>query len=103
MNKSLLGRRGTVELCVLWGPRGLQAHEFESCPWSKCKLGFLTQGNGFLAGKGNKIAIKGQLRGGTYFLVPALNFSRQFVVVFAKFREFGALFFQMLLSLQNFD
>ncbi|MPC68501.1 hypothetical protein E2C01_062703 [Portunus trituberculatus] len=41
------GRRGTVEPCVLWGPRGLQAHGFESCPRSE--LGFLTQGNGFLA------------------------------------------------------
>ncbi|MPD04205.1 hypothetical protein E2C01_099879 [Portunus trituberculatus] len=44
------GRRGTVEPCVLWGPRGLQAHGFESCPRSGCRLGFLTQGNGFLAG-----------------------------------------------------
>ncbi|MPC71063.1 hypothetical protein E2C01_065331 [Portunus trituberculatus] len=43
-------RRGTVEPCVLWGPRGLQAHEFESCPRSVCRLGFLTRGNGFLAG-----------------------------------------------------
>ncbi|MPC34667.1 hypothetical protein E2C01_028063 [Portunus trituberculatus] len=37
---------GTVEPCVLWG---LQAHRFESCPRSECRLGFLTQGNGFLA------------------------------------------------------
>ncbi|MPC46656.1 hypothetical protein E2C01_040381 [Portunus trituberculatus] len=42
--------RGTVEPCVLWGPRGLQAHGFESCPQSECRLGFLTQGNGFLEG-----------------------------------------------------
>ncbi|MPC20143.1 hypothetical protein E2C01_013074 [Portunus trituberculatus] len=27
---------------------GLQAHGFESCPRSKCRLGFLTRGNGFL-------------------------------------------------------
>ncbi|MPC15719.1 hypothetical protein E2C01_008519 [Portunus trituberculatus] len=25
-------RRGTMEPCVLWGPRGLQAHGFKSCP-----------------------------------------------------------------------
>ncbi|MPC23666.1 hypothetical protein E2C01_016725 [Portunus trituberculatus] len=31
------------------GPRGLQAHGFESCPRSECRLGFLTRGNGFLA------------------------------------------------------
>ncbi|MPC77369.1 hypothetical protein E2C01_071821 [Portunus trituberculatus] len=49
-DKFLRGRRGTVEPCLLWGPRGLQAHGFESCPWSECRLGFLTQGNGFLAG-----------------------------------------------------
>ncbi|MPC65876.1 Myosin IC heavy chain [Portunus trituberculatus] len=41
---------GTVKPCMLWGLRGLQAHGFESCPWSECRLGFLTQGNGFLAG-----------------------------------------------------
>ncbi|MPC28104.1 hypothetical protein E2C01_021299 [Portunus trituberculatus] len=34
-----------------WGPRGLQAHGFESCPRSECRLGFLTRGNGFLAGE----------------------------------------------------
>ncbi|MPC34347.1 hypothetical protein E2C01_027732 [Portunus trituberculatus] len=44
------GRRGTVEPCVLWDPSGLQAHGFESCPRSECRLGFLTRGNGFLAG-----------------------------------------------------
>ncbi|MPC39446.1 hypothetical protein E2C01_032984 [Portunus trituberculatus] len=44
------GRRSTVEPCVLWGPSGLQAHGFESCPHSECKLGFLTRGNGFLVG-----------------------------------------------------
>ncbi|MPC86109.1 hypothetical protein E2C01_080925 [Portunus trituberculatus] len=44
------GRRGTVEPCVLWGPRDLQAHGFESCPRSEYRLGFLTRGNGFLAG-----------------------------------------------------
>ncbi|MPC60071.1 hypothetical protein E2C01_054107 [Portunus trituberculatus] len=27
---------GTVEPCVLWGPRGLQAQGFKSCPRSKC-------------------------------------------------------------------
>ncbi|MPC07788.1 hypothetical protein E2C01_000355 [Portunus trituberculatus] len=41
-------RRGTVE--PLWGPRGLQANGFELCPRSECMLGFLTRGNGFLAG-----------------------------------------------------
>ncbi|MPC10493.1 hypothetical protein E2C01_003130 [Portunus trituberculatus] len=39
----------TVEPCVLWGPRSLQVHGFESCPRSECRLGFLTRGNGFLA------------------------------------------------------
>ncbi|MPC88324.1 hypothetical protein E2C01_083225 [Portunus trituberculatus] len=34
---------------MLWGPRGRQAHGFESCPRSECRLGFLTQGNSFLA------------------------------------------------------
>ncbi|MPC45449.1 hypothetical protein E2C01_039148 [Portunus trituberculatus] len=29
---------------------GLQAHGFESCPRSECRLGFFTRGNGFLAG-----------------------------------------------------
>ncbi|MPC49744.1 hypothetical protein E2C01_043556 [Portunus trituberculatus] len=29
---------------------GFQAHRFESCPQSECRLGFLTRGNGFLAG-----------------------------------------------------
>ncbi|MPC83424.1 hypothetical protein E2C01_078133 [Portunus trituberculatus] len=29
--------------------RGLQAHGFESCPRSECRLGFLTRGKGFLA------------------------------------------------------
>ncbi|MPC80193.1 hypothetical protein E2C01_074764 [Portunus trituberculatus] len=43
------GRRGTVEPCVLWGPRGLLVHGFESCPRSECRLGYLTRGNGFLA------------------------------------------------------
>ncbi|MPC45497.1 hypothetical protein E2C01_039196 [Portunus trituberculatus] len=46
----LRGRRGTVQPCVLWGPRGLQAHGFQSCPRSECRLGFLTRDNGFLAG-----------------------------------------------------
>ncbi|MPD00290.1 hypothetical protein E2C01_095751 [Portunus trituberculatus] len=32
------------------GPRGLEAHGFESCQRSECRLGFLTRGNGFLAG-----------------------------------------------------
>ncbi|MPC44478.1 hypothetical protein E2C01_038151 [Portunus trituberculatus] len=41
---------GAVEPCVLWGPRGLQAYGFKSCPRSECRLGFLTLGNGFLAG-----------------------------------------------------
>ncbi|MPC39798.1 hypothetical protein E2C01_033347 [Portunus trituberculatus] len=45
-----MGRRGAVEPCMLWGPRGLQAHVFESCPQSECRLGFLTRGNSFLAG-----------------------------------------------------
>ncbi|MPC79099.1 hypothetical protein E2C01_073612 [Portunus trituberculatus] len=27
---------------MLWGPRGLQAHGFECCPRSECRLGFLT-------------------------------------------------------------
>ncbi|MPC42059.1 hypothetical protein E2C01_035671 [Portunus trituberculatus] len=40
---------GICKPCVLWGPRGLQVHGFESCPQSKCSLGFLTRGNGFLA------------------------------------------------------
>ncbi|MPC67289.1 hypothetical protein E2C01_061462 [Portunus trituberculatus] len=44
------GRCGTVEPCLLWGPQGLQAHEFESCPRSEYRLGFLTWGNGFLVG-----------------------------------------------------
>ncbi|MPC46946.1 Sialin [Portunus trituberculatus] len=42
-----------TEPCALWDPRGLQAHGFESCPWSECRLGFLTQGNGFLAARIN--------------------------------------------------
>ncbi|MPC34038.1 hypothetical protein E2C01_027411 [Portunus trituberculatus] len=42
-------RCGTVESCVLWDSSGLQAHGFESCPRSECRLGFLTRGNGFLA------------------------------------------------------
>ncbi|MPC26136.1 hypothetical protein E2C01_019268 [Portunus trituberculatus] len=41
---------GTVEPCVLWCPKGLQAHGFESCLRSECRLGFLTRSNGFLAG-----------------------------------------------------
>ncbi|MPC72456.1 hypothetical protein E2C01_066762 [Portunus trituberculatus] len=44
------GRHGTVESCVLWGLRGLQAHEFESCPRSECRSGFLIRGNSFLVG-----------------------------------------------------
>ncbi|MPC87308.1 hypothetical protein E2C01_082166 [Portunus trituberculatus] len=36
--------------CVRWGPRGLQAHGFKSCPRSECRLGFLTRGSGLLAG-----------------------------------------------------
>ncbi|MPC63791.1 hypothetical protein E2C01_057894 [Portunus trituberculatus] len=32
------------------GSEGLQAHGFESCPRSECKLGFLTWGNSFLVG-----------------------------------------------------
>ncbi|MPC94212.1 2-oxoisovalerate dehydrogenase subunit alpha, mitochondrial [Portunus trituberculatus] len=39
-----------MEPCVLWGPMGLQAHGFKSCPRSECRLGFLIRGNGFLAG-----------------------------------------------------
>ncbi|MPC15418.1 Aggrecan core protein [Portunus trituberculatus] len=35
------------------GSEGLQAHGFESCPWSECRLGFLTRGNDFLAGQRN--------------------------------------------------
>ncbi|MPC80932.1 hypothetical protein E2C01_075530 [Portunus trituberculatus] len=31
------------------GSEGLQAHGFESCPRSECRLGILTRGNGFLA------------------------------------------------------
>ncbi|MPC68870.1 hypothetical protein E2C01_063080 [Portunus trituberculatus] len=51
LKSSIWGRHGTVEPCVLWGPRGLQqAHGFESCPRSECRLGFLTRDNGFLAG-----------------------------------------------------
>ncbi|MPC35032.1 hypothetical protein E2C01_028440 [Portunus trituberculatus] len=46
---SFKGCRGTVEPWVLWDLRGLQAHGFESCPRSKCRLGFLTRGNSFLA------------------------------------------------------
>ncbi|MPC69039.1 hypothetical protein E2C01_063252 [Portunus trituberculatus] len=38
-----------MEPSVLWGPRGLEAHGFESCPRSEGKLGFLIRGNGFLA------------------------------------------------------
>ncbi|MPC35152.1 Calpain-C [Portunus trituberculatus] len=34
---------------VLWCPRGLQAHVFESCPQFECWLGFLNRGNRFLA------------------------------------------------------
>ncbi|MPC90923.1 hypothetical protein E2C01_085927 [Portunus trituberculatus] len=39
-----------MEPCLLWDPRGLKAHGFQSCPRTKCRLGFLTWGNGFLAG-----------------------------------------------------
>ncbi|MPC98936.1 hypothetical protein E2C01_094324 [Portunus trituberculatus] len=39
-----------VPAVVLWDPRGLQAHGFESRLRSECRLGFLTQGNGVLAG-----------------------------------------------------
>ncbi|MPC91848.1 hypothetical protein E2C01_086909 [Portunus trituberculatus] len=42
--------RQTVEPCVLWSLRGLQVHGFESSPRSECRLGFLTRGNGLLAG-----------------------------------------------------
>ncbi|MPC38381.1 Inactive peptidyl-prolyl cis-trans isomerase FKBP6 [Portunus trituberculatus] len=38
-----------VEPCVLWDPRSLQAHGFESFPRSECRLDFLTWGKGFLA------------------------------------------------------
>ncbi|MPC47144.1 hypothetical protein E2C01_040879 [Portunus trituberculatus] len=48
--KLCLGTEAAVEPCVLWGPRDLQAHKFESCPRSECRLGFLTQRNGLLAG-----------------------------------------------------
>ncbi|MPC84453.1 hypothetical protein E2C01_079191 [Portunus trituberculatus] len=44
-------RSDTVEPCLLWSPRGLQAHGFESCPRSECRLGFLTRDNFFLAGE----------------------------------------------------
>ncbi|MPC75935.1 hypothetical protein E2C01_070335 [Portunus trituberculatus] len=47
---NIVVNRGRVESCVLWGPRGLQVHGFESCPRSECRLGFLTRGNGFLVG-----------------------------------------------------
>ncbi|MPC38105.1 hypothetical protein E2C01_031607 [Portunus trituberculatus] len=30
------------EPCVLWGPRGLQAHGFESCPRSESRLTFIS-------------------------------------------------------------
>ncbi|MPC99710.1 hypothetical protein E2C01_095140 [Portunus trituberculatus] len=30
--------------------RALGSEGFESCPRSECRLGFLTRGNGFLAG-----------------------------------------------------
>ncbi|MPC38196.1 hypothetical protein E2C01_031700 [Portunus trituberculatus] len=33
-----------------FGIRGVSKHEFEFCPRSECRLGFLTRGNGFLAG-----------------------------------------------------
>ncbi|MPC69444.1 hypothetical protein E2C01_063669 [Portunus trituberculatus] len=48
--KEKRGPRGAVEPCVLWDPRGLQAHGFKSCPRSECRLGFLTRDKGFLAG-----------------------------------------------------
>ncbi|MPC34336.1 hypothetical protein E2C01_027721 [Portunus trituberculatus] len=41
------GASGTMRAL---GSEGLQAHEFESCPRSECSLGFITRGNGFLAG-----------------------------------------------------
>ncbi|MPC36624.1 hypothetical protein E2C01_030090 [Portunus trituberculatus] len=42
------GRHGTVEPCVLWDPRDLQALGFESWPRSEYRLGFLTKGKSFL-------------------------------------------------------
>ncbi|MPC82629.1 hypothetical protein E2C01_077305 [Portunus trituberculatus] len=45
----LVDRRSTVDSYALWGLRGLQAHGFEFCPRSECRLGFLTRGSGFLA------------------------------------------------------
>ncbi|MPC79622.1 hypothetical protein E2C01_074158 [Portunus trituberculatus] len=53
LNQGLEGlgsRRGTVDPWVLRGPRGFQAHGFESYPRSECRLSFLTWGNDFLAG-----------------------------------------------------
>ncbi|MPC63969.1 Mitochondrial inner membrane protease subunit 1 [Portunus trituberculatus] len=50
---TLLNRCGTAEPCVLWGPRDLHAHGFESCPQSECRLGLLSRGNGFLVPKGH--------------------------------------------------
>ncbi|MPC26376.1 Metabotropic glutamate receptor [Portunus trituberculatus] len=41
---NMIANRVTVEPCALWGPRGLQAHGFESCPRSECRLGFLAGG-----------------------------------------------------------
>ncbi|MPC39712.1 hypothetical protein E2C01_033259 [Portunus trituberculatus] len=39
-----------LEPCALWGLRGLQAHGFESCSRSECRLGFLTRNKSLLAG-----------------------------------------------------
>ncbi|MPC31347.1 Protein wntless [Portunus trituberculatus] len=36
LHECLRCARGTVGPCVLWGPRGLQAHGFESYPLSEC-------------------------------------------------------------------
>ncbi|MPC30382.1 hypothetical protein E2C01_023647 [Portunus trituberculatus] len=48
VNKGQLISHAFLEDCV--EAKGLQAHGFESCPRSECKLGFLILGNGFLAG-----------------------------------------------------
>ncbi|MPC62643.1 hypothetical protein E2C01_056732 [Portunus trituberculatus] len=37
-----LGRSGTVEPCMLWGPMGLQVHRFQSCPRSS--VGWASRG-----------------------------------------------------------
>ncbi|MPD01610.1 hypothetical protein E2C01_097144 [Portunus trituberculatus] len=56
----------SVEPCVLWGPSGLQAHGFESCPRSECRLGFLTRGNGFLAARTRAIVFSLQTHDAKY-------------------------------------